>query len=132
MAYVSVTRLRLRKKRYLFPFIVFAFRTMQQSKRTPGNLHASAIPDKRLTFWTITLWNSESDMRNFRNVGAHLKVMPKLAVWCDEATYVHWNQPEPQPPSRTEAHRRLVSEGTVSRVQFPSADHYTRHFPAPG
>lgn len=57
--------------------------------------------------------------------------MPKLLGWCDEATYVHWQQDQPAPPELIVAYERLVRDGIVSKVRHPSADHASRAFPAP-
>ena len=71
-------------------------------------------------------------MRAFRNAGAHRTVMPSLAQWCDEATYVHWQQDGATAPSLTQAYERLQSDGVVSKVLHPSPAHATRDFPPPG
>jgi hypothetical protein len=104
---------------------------MIQAKKAEGSIYATAIPQGGLVFWTITLWADERMMRRFRNSGAHLEVMPKLANWCDEATYVHWTQEGHKPPTLAQAHARLVAEGTISKVFHPSAAHNTRTFPPP-
>ena len=131
MPFVSVTRLRLRKLRYLPGFIYYAFSTGSQVKRASGNLYAFTDRTNGLVFWTVTLWESESAMRAFRNSGAHFKVMPKLSIWCDEATYAHWIQQDGQPPTWPEMYERITKDGIVSRVKFPSADHQSRSFPQP-
>jgi len=131
MPLVSVTRLRLRKMRFLPGFVYYAVRSMMQSKKAEGNLHASAERQARVVFWTITVWEDERSMRHFRNSGPHRRVMPKLANWCDEATFVHWVQDTSEPPSLSRAHARLIAEGTVSRVSYPSPAHATRAFPPP-
>lgn len=70
-------------------------------------------------------------MRAFRNSGDHLKVMPKLAECCDEATYAHWEQDGDSPPDLQTTYARLVADGIVSRVKHPSGNHATRAFPIP-
>lgn len=130
-AFVSVTRLRLRGIRFLPMFIYYALLSARQARRTPGSLFAATIRDASLVFWTLTVWGDEKEMRSFRNTGVHLKVMPRLAKWCDEATYIHWRQENNEPPSLGEAHARLVAGGTVSRVLHPSAAHASRAFPRP-
>ncbi|MBX9787874.1 MAG: DUF3291 domain-containing protein [Pirellulales bacterium] len=131
MYFVSVTRLRIRKLRYLAAFFYFTLRSRGQARRAAGNLGTAVYGDARLTFWTITVWRSEQAMRDFRNLGAHLRAMPKLRAWCDEATYAHWEQEAADPPSLAHAFERLVAEGIVSRVDHPSLDHASRNFPVP-
>lgn len=87
--------------------------------------------DRKLTFWTMTLWNSEADMRAYRNTDAHKKAMPKLQFWCDEASIVHWQQQEDEFPSWFEAHERMPKEGRLSKVKNPSANHLSFTIPAP-
>jgi hypothetical protein len=70
-------------------------------------------------------------MRAYRNSGAHRQIMPKLLKWCDEATVVHWHQETGALPDWPEAHRRILSEGKVSKVNHPSPDHAVRQFPRP-
>jgi quinol monooxygenase YgiN len=132
MILVSVTRLRLRSLRFLPGFACHAVRSMMQAKKAAGCLQAAATRQRGLVFWTITLWNDEQAMRRFRNSGAHLAVMPKLARWCDEATYVHWTQDGRTAPTLLEAHTRLVADGILSKVLHPSPNHATRAFPPPG
>lgn len=132
MKFVSVTRLRLRKLRFLPGFLWFAARSASQAKRAEGNLRALTFKDRGLVFWTITVWTDRKAMRAFRDSGSHRGAMSKLSAWCDEATYVHWEQEEDETPDKKTAFERLVSEGVVSRVKHPSPDHATRNFPAPG
>jgi hypothetical protein len=131
MRFVSVTRLRLRSLWFLPGFLWHAGWSRQQSLRLDANLHTATVKDRGLVFWTITVWPDQAAMRAFRNSGAHQKAMPKLFAWCDEATYVHWLQEDAAPPDLATAHRRLVAEGTVSPVRFPSSDNATRNFAAP-
>jgi len=105
--------------------------SISQAKRSSGCLHVRPLWETGLVFWTITLWEEEEAMRFFRNGGSHGAAMPKLAEWCDEATYVHWRQESDKPPTLLQAHTRLVSEGKISKVRFPSVAHGTRDFPAP-
>jgi len=54
--------------------------------------------DAHWTFWTLTVWEDENAMRTFRGSGAHSQVMPRLAEWCDEASYAHWTSPDDAVP----------------------------------
>ena len=59
-------------------------------------------------------------MRTFMQSGVHRRVMVRLPEWCDEAALTHWVQEANEPPSWTEAHRRLREEGRRSRVNRPT------------
>ena len=87
--------------------------------------------DKGLTFWTMTLWKDEADMRAYRNIGAHKKAMPKLQHWCNEASLVHWQQDSEEFPTWFDAHQRLMKEGRLSKVKYPSSQHSLEQIPAP-
>ena len=131
MSLVSITRLRLRKARFLPGFAWFALRAARQARKSDGNLSTRTIKDRGLTFWTITVWRDAAAMRAFRNVGSHQAAMSKLSEWCDEATYIHWEQAGDAAPDLKNAHARLVAEGVVSRVKHPSSNHATRAFQEP-
>jgi hypothetical protein len=85
--------------------------------------------DAGRTFWTLTAWEGEREMKAFRGAGAHARVMPRLAAWCDEASYAHWISDDL--PSWQEAHEQLIRDGRLSRVAHPSANHEARQFPKP-
>ena len=87
--------------------------------------------DSGLTFWTLTVWESEQAMRGFRGSGAHARVMSRLARWCNEASYAHWVQMSDPIPTWDEAYERLVAEGRLSRVERPSKNHSDRQFARP-
>lgn len=120
MAYVSVTRLRVRSWRYLPAFLIQSFRSARQAKRTAGNIAAFVLRDANGAFWTRTVWSDEMAMRSFMRSGVHRRAMPLLPQWCDEAAVVHWIQDGVELPSWEEAHRRLQHEGRRSRVAHPS------------
>jgi hypothetical protein len=131
MNLVSVTRLRLRKIRFLPGFAWFAILSSIQSKKAEGNLETLTVKDRGLVFWTITVWRNLETMRAFRNSGNHRTAMPKLVEWCDEATYVHWEQESDTAPDLSTAYTKLVNEGVVTKVKYPSENNSTRTFLAP-
>jgi len=57
--------------------------------------------------------------------------MARLDDWCDEATFVDWEQSSPGLPDWQTSHRRLVEDGQVGSLTHPSDAHVTRAFPAP-
>ena len=131
MALISVTRLRVRSIFYLPQFFWHTFRSQRQAKRATGMLGGRLMLEAHWAFWTATAWESEAAMRAFRSSGAHMKTMPRLLDWCDEASYVHWEQERVELPSWTEAHRRMLTEGKLSKVRHPSAAQLAKEFPAP-
>jgi heme-degrading monooxygenase HmoA len=71
MHFVSVTRLRIRRWRYLTAFLFFTLFSLVQAKRADGNRGTSLKRDAHLVYWTITIWRDQHAMREFRNHGAH-------------------------------------------------------------
>jgi Domain of unknown function (DUF3291) len=121
MPFVSITRLRVRRWRYLPQFLVQSIRAARQAKRAAGSLAVSILRDADRAFWTRTVWSDEAAMRSFMQSGVHRRVMARLPEWCNEAALVHWVQDDKEPPSWAEAHRRLETEGRRSRVNHPTA-----------
>jgi hypothetical protein len=131
MTFVSLTRLRIRSIRFLPPFALHAWRSLRQIKRAHGFQTGALLTDRRWTFWTITLWDSEESMRQFMASGAHKAAMPHLLNWCDEASVAHWTQPDAEVPTWIEAHKRMCEGGRASKVRNPSPQHSTLNFSAP-
>jgi quinol monooxygenase YgiN len=121
MAFISVTRLRVRSFFYLPKFIWYALKSERQAERAEGFLCGRVMRDKGNAFWTLTAWRDEAAMRAYRGSGAHMKAMPKLLDWCDEASLAHWEQESEELPDWADAHRRMVAEGRMSKVKHPSA-----------
>ena len=131
MMLVSVTRLRVRSYIDMPAFLWMTLRTRRQIMRTPGFLGGRLLIDNLRTYWTLTSWENEKAMKTFRGSAAHAEAMPKLAEWCDEAAYAHWIATGDSIPEWMEAYERLVNEGRLSRVDRPSQDHLSKHFPMP-
>lgn len=131
MPFISITRLRLRALRFLPAFGLHTMRTLGQLRRAPGFRGGSLLPDRRWTFWTMTAWDQEADMRAYMLGGDHRTAMPYLMAWCDEASVVHWTQADATLPSWPEADRRMRQDGRASKVRGPSPDHAGMTFPAP-
>ncbi|MBM3803033.1 MAG: DUF3291 domain-containing protein [Acidimicrobiia bacterium] len=131
MPFVSVTRLRLRLVRYLIPFLAHTVLSSLQARRSTGNLGLKLLRDANRTFWTLSIWQREEDMRSFMMSGAHRRAMPKLLNWCDEASVAHWSQESSRLPAWDQAHRNLVERGRPSKVRFPSSSHREFQIPKP-
>ena len=123
MPLVSVTRLRLRSPLFLPGFARHAWASTRQVRSAPGLLQGLVATEGLLGFWTVTAWEDEAAMRRYRATAAHLRAMPKLAGWCDEASVAHWSQADAVLPDTAEALRRMAREGRLSKVHRPSPDH---------
>lgn len=131
MIFVSITRLRLKSVLKLFPFLWYTFKAGKQLTKKSKFIKGKTLMDEKLTFWTMTLWNNEAEMRAYRNTDEHKKAMPKLQYWCNEASVVHWQQEGDNFPSWPEAHQRMQTEGRLSKVKHPSKDHESFKIAAP-
>lgn len=128
---VSITRLRLRSPRFQPSFLWGVLGVNRQTVRAPGFRGGMLIMDAHRTFWTVTAWNDEAAMRAYRNGGAHRRVMPRLADWCDEASVTRWTQESDALPDVSEVHRRMVTEGRASPLTHPSPNHAALRLAAP-
>lgn len=131
MTFISVTRLRVRSLRYMLSFLWQTLKVARQAQHSHHFLGGRILREARNTFWTVTSWEDEEAMRAFRQDGAHGRVMRRLLVWCDEASYVHWSQESLELPDWREAHRRLLQDGKLSKVHHPSPAHEAKQILEP-
>ncbi len=129
MPFISITRLRVRSIRFLPAFALYTYRSLQQVKNSPGFQGGNVLPDRKWAFWTMTAWDSQESMRRFMTTGPHKSAMPRLLHWCDEASVVHWEQPETALPSWTEADQRMRTSGRALQGAKPQPP--TRHLDLP-
>jgi hypothetical protein len=119
MPLAAVTRLRVRSLRFLPLFVVSAYRSIAQARRTEGCLAADMRTAGGRVFWTRSLWRDAAAMRTFmRSGGVHGYAMSKLPHWCGEASLADWEQDSL--PEWSEAEDRLRRSGRLSRVKHPS------------
>jgi hypothetical protein len=128
---VSATRLRIRSAWLLLPFVWRTLLAQRQVVRAPGFVGGRLLVDAKRTFWTLTAWESEKAVRDYRGSGAHRDVMPLLLEWCDEAAVVRGTCDNGALPSWSDAVDHLRGAGRPSRVAHPSADHEGLRFPDP-
>lgn len=120
MAIVSVTRLRLRGW-WLGPiFLRRAMGVTAQVRAAPGFLGGALLPEGLRTYWTLTVWDGPESLRAFMTGGAHGAVMGKLALWCDEASVVRWQQEGARLPDWPLAYERMRRDGRPSPLRDPS------------
>ena len=121
--FVSVTRVHMRSWLSVPGFLIRSTRAARQAERSAGFVAGWVGDDSEGGFWTGTVWQTLEAMQAFRNGGVHLKTMPKQRLWCDEASFAHWEQAEPNAPDPETAYQRLAREGMVSKLAEPSARH---------
>ncbi len=129
MIFISVTRLRIKSFVYLPKFIIANEASVKQLKKTFGFLGGLELIDKNMTFWTLTLWDIDADMKVFRNSVPHRKAMQKLPIWCDEASYVHWTQEDQQLPDWKIVYEKMLTDGRTSKVRNPSDNQLSKNYP---
>jgi heme-degrading monooxygenase HmoA len=111
--------------------MIHALRSGKQVEKSKGFIKGKTLLDQHLTFWTMTIWNTEADMRAYRSADAHKKAMPKLQHWCDEASVVHWEQEDEAFPSWQHSYDKMRATGRISKVKYPSLQHANMDVPAP-
>ncbi len=135
MAFISVTRLRVRSFRFLPLFVLYTFRSIRQVRQAPGFETGALLADRYWTFWTLTAWDTQESMRAYIVAGAHKAAMTHLMHWCDEASVAHWTQQGGMLPSVlpswADADARMRATGRPSKVLHPSPQHASLHYRAP-
>ena len=131
MPVIVVTRLWLKNQAFFDAFFASAVAVVEQAQSADGNLGADVLADANSTFWTRTAWRERSAMHAFVAGEPHLATMGRLDDWCDEATFVDWEQDSAELPGWQAGYRRLVTDGQVASLTQSSDDHHTRDFPAP-
>ena len=120
---VSITRLRVRSFLFMPIFMLHALRSGAQANQATGICDFETRSQPGRVFWTKTSWSEETAMKRFRNSGAHQLAMRVLSQICSEASYTRWTQAGPELPDWTEAHRRLLADGRLSKIKHPSSLH---------
>jgi hypothetical protein len=131
MPVIAVTRLRLRNAALLDEFFTSAVASLEQAQKAAGSLGADVLADAGNTWWTVSAWQARSLMQAFVDSEPHQSTIARLDRWCDEATFVDWEQPGPELPDWQTSYRRLIAEGQIAPLTHPSDAHQTRAFPPP-
>lgn len=131
MAVIVVTRLRLKDPARSDEFFRAAVAALEQATSSDGCVGADVLADANNTWWTVTSWSGRPAMRGFVGAEPHRATMARLDDWCDEATFVDWEQDGEDLPDWPTNYRRLVADGQVADLTHPSPAHGTRDFPPP-
>lgn len=131
MPVIVVTRLRIKDPGVFDQFFASAVAVFEQARNSSGNLGADVLAEANNTYWTRTSWEDRQLMAAFVGTQPHLRTMGHIAEWCDEATFVDWDQPSGEMPDWHDAYGRLKASGQAANLTSPTDAHHTRDFPAP-
>jgi heme-degrading monooxygenase HmoA len=131
MPFIVVTRLRLRDPAFFDEFFASAVAVTEQAQNSEGNLGADVLAEANNTYWTRTVWQERDRMNAFVGSEPHLHTMSRIDDWCDEATFVDWEQAAADLPDWQDGYRRLVASGQAANLTNTTEANHTRDFPAP-
>jgi len=131
VAVIVVTRLRLRDPAMLDDFFTDALAAIEQAQKSDGNLGVDALADANNAWWSVTSWQERRLMHSYVRTEPHRTIQSHLDRYCDEATFVDWEQDSADLPDWPTNWRHLVADGQAAELSQPSAAHQTREFPAP-
>jgi hypothetical protein len=131
MAVIVVTRLRLKDPAFFEEFFASAVAVVEQAQNSEGNLGADVLAEANNTYWTRTAWEGHDSMNAFVGGPPHLQTMSRIDEWCDEATFVEWEQADAALPDWQDSYGRLVASGQGATLTHATEAHHSRQFPAP-
>jgi quinol monooxygenase YgiN len=131
MPVIVVTRLRLKDPGLLNEFFTDAVAAIEQAQKSAGNLGADALADADNAWWSVSAWSEREPMRAFVRSEPHQAITTRLDHYCDEATFVDWEQDSAQLPGWQVCWQHLVADGKPAELSEPSAANPTREFPPP-
>jgi quinol monooxygenase YgiN len=131
MPVIVVTRLRLKDPALLDEFFTDAVAAIEQATKSEGNLGADALADADNAWWSVTAWQDRPKMQAFVDTQPHLDISARLDHYCDEATFVDWEQASADLPDWQTSWRHLIADGQVAELTYASAANQTRDFPPP-
>jgi hypothetical protein len=131
MPVIVVTRLRLKDPALLDEFFTDAVAAIEQAQKSDGNLGVDALADANNAWWSVSAWTGGDPMQAFVGKQPHRTIQGRLDHYCDEATFVDWEQDSPDLPDWQTSWRHLVADGKVAQLTHPSDANQTRAFPPP-
>jgi hypothetical protein len=128
---IVVTRLRLKNPALLDEFFTDAVAAMEQAQKSEGNLGADALADADNAWWSVSAWRDREPMQAFVHSAPHSAILGRLDHYCDEATFVDWEQESPSLPDWPTCWQHLTADGKVAALSEASPINQTRAFPPP-
>jgi hypothetical protein len=108
---VQASVLRLRRFRDVPAFMSAALRLQSAFANTPGAIEMSlrAAPLRR-TFWTLSQWRSDADLRGYVVHPAHVDVMRRFRPAMRSSNFITWHTTDDRPPTWEDAAVRLATD----------------------
>jgi quinol monooxygenase YgiN len=131
MPVIVVARLRLKDPALLDEFFTDAVAAIEQVMKSDGNLGTDALADANNAWWSVSAWQERGQMQAYVGSEPHLGISARLDHYCDEATFVDWEQNSPALPDWPTSWRHLTADGKAADLTQPSAANQTRDFPPP-
>jgi heme-degrading monooxygenase HmoA len=131
MPVMAVTLLGLRDPADFDAFVAAAVAVAEQANASKGCLGARALADSNNVYWTITGWEDRPSMSAFTQTAPHLATEARPDEWCDEATFVDWEQEAAELPDWATGYDRLVQDGQVAPLTHGSPANASLGFPPP-
>jgi heme-degrading monooxygenase HmoA len=131
MPLVVVTRLRLKDSHLTEDFFTHAVALIEQATHSDGNLGVDALAEANDVWWSVSAWRNRGDMENYIARDPHHSTSLLLDEFCNEATFVDWEQSDSGLPDWQTGWRHLVTDGRSAALTNPTAANQTRDFPQP-
>jgi hypothetical protein len=131
MPVIVVTRLRLKHPALLDEFFTDGVAAIEQAQKSEGNLGADALAEAHNAWWSVSAWQDRQLMQAFVNSQPHLGITARLDHYCDEATFVDWEQDGPGLPDWQTSWRHLTADGKAAELTDASPANQARDFPPP-
>jgi quinol monooxygenase YgiN len=131
MPVIVVTRLRLKDPALLDEFFTDAVTAIEQAQKSEGNLGADALADADNAWWSVSAWQERPLMQAYVHSEPHLAISTRLDHFCDEATFVDWEQDSADLPDWQTSWHHLIADGKAAELTHPSAANQARAFPPP-
>ena len=131
MPVIVVTRLRLKDPALLDEFFTDAVAAIEQATKSAGNLGADALADANNAWWSVSAWQDRGQMQAYVDREPHQGISRRLDHFCDEATFVDWEQASPDLPDWQTSWRHLTTDGKAAELTQASAANQTLDFPPP-
>ena len=92
---IVATELYVRSFWHFFEFAVLSARSMKQAKKSAGCIYATATNKGWRIGYTLTTWENEEVMLQFRNTGAHKEAMKKIRKLSHQYKTLRWESDKP-------------------------------------